>query len=259
MGTDGELNRIVNASGFLFQLRVEHEVRAKELHHRWSVLANEHPWHDVSSGSSGYIDLVLSKVNVRLVIECKRSRDAKWVFLVPKGEPSGKLVRCMKINSPSLGEFKWVWENAYVEPETYLSSFCAVRGSGEGQAPMLERLCQNLLDSLESLAIEEIQLACRDTYGHTYVYVPLVVTNADLQICEFDTKEISLDDGTIDLAEFEAVPFIRFHKSLAAKSNPHLTLNTIQQANYDKRRTVLVVQASYLSQLLSALYFPNSW
>src|SRR5262249_25748498 len=97
MKPEEEFRKIVNASGFLFQLRVENEIETTQLDHRWTVLAREHPWQDVASDRNGYIDLVLGKANVRLVIECKRTRDADWIFLVPKGEGSGSLIRGMGI------------------------------------------------------------------------------------------------------------------------------------------------------------------
>ena len=47
----------------------------------WKVAAREHPWK--SASGTGYIDLVISSGRVHLVVECKRPRDATWMFLMP--------------------------------------------------------------------------------------------------------------------------------------------------------------------------------
>lgn len=43
---DNDALRQVNRSGFPFQLRVEHDVRATENVHHWSVASREHAWDD---------------------------------------------------------------------------------------------------------------------------------------------------------------------------------------------------------------------
>lgn len=267
MPTSEELKRIVNASGFLFQLRVESEVQATKDVHQWEVLAREHPWHQAESGKSGYIDLVLDSGQtrrsgggqIRLVIECKRSRDATWVFLVPDISPKGTLVRSLwaTSTSPKPEHDRSGWHDLYAEPASYLSEFCQVRGTGEGQSPMLERISQNLLDSTDNLAFEEIHLY--EAQGKRFIYLPVIVTNADLQVCKFRSEEVSLEDGTLKSGAFESVPFIRFHKSLATRLNPKVALRTIPMANSDKMRTVIVVSSTYLSELLEHWYFDRDY
>lgn len=60
------LTRLVNASGFAFQIGLEHQITQSRDQHRWVVMSREH--------GSG---------NLRLVLECKRPRDGTWMFLVP--------------------------------------------------------------------------------------------------------------------------------------------------------------------------------
>jgi hypothetical protein len=89
MTADKDALRQVNRSGFPFQLKVEHDVRATENMHHWSVASREHAWDDLA-GNSGFIDLVLKHKQFstfRLVIECKRvkaddARLLQWLFLV---------------------------------------------------------------------------------------------------------------------------------------------------------------------------------
>ena len=72
-----------NRSGFVLQLGLETEVRRTMSAHGYGVVAREVPWRG-SEGEEGFVDLVLENGWVRLVVECKRVRDASWVFLVPE-------------------------------------------------------------------------------------------------------------------------------------------------------------------------------
>lgn len=76
-----QLGNLLNASGFAFQLAVEAVARAASSHTDWVVAAHEHPWEHPMGG--GYIDLVLTTGAAYLAIECKRTRDATWMFLMP--------------------------------------------------------------------------------------------------------------------------------------------------------------------------------
>jgi len=79
---DFALRRLVDSSGFAFQLAVEDLVRSSGA--RWKVLFSEYAWLHPDRNSEGFIDTVLEKDRTRLVIECKRtSADAHWVFLNP--------------------------------------------------------------------------------------------------------------------------------------------------------------------------------
>src|SRR5437899_1635740 len=99
VATSEDLRKMVNTSGFPFQLGVEREVKETRLRHGWEVLPREHPWRQAESGKSGYIDLILSKGFARMVVECKRPRDGTWVFLVPDVPTNGSLMRFMQIRT----------------------------------------------------------------------------------------------------------------------------------------------------------------
>lgn len=51
----------------------------------WELHAQEHPWR-AEDGREGFIDIIIRnrRENDRMVLECKRTRDADWVFLVPE-------------------------------------------------------------------------------------------------------------------------------------------------------------------------------
>jgi hypothetical protein len=256
------LRRLVNSSGFPLQLRVAEEIRQME-RMAWSVIAEEHPWHDVRTGEGGFIDLVVGQYSNhdlhRMVIECKRTRDADWVFLVPDNSDGvrGTHARCAWISSypetlhqpmsARLGHHDF-----YMTPESYISQFCVVRGSGEDHKPMLENLSNWLLKSVEAFAREELNLALAGTRTDRRYYVPIIVSNARLNVCRFSAGSVSLQAGEIPNADFEEVPYIRFTKSLTTQISEDRPINTTSAANRDRHRTVFVVQSSHFTDLMTA-------
>jgi hypothetical protein len=258
------LRRLVNTSGFPLQLRVAEEIRGMD-HGAWSVVAEEHPWHDADTRDEGFIDLVVSQSSNhdlhRMVIECKRTRDADWVFLLPdrSNDGQGSHVRCMWISTypQNLREgtdLRSGYHDFYIAPESYISPFCIVRGTGEGQRPMLENLCARLLTSLESFAREELNLFLSRNRTERRYYVPMIVTNARLTVCRFNLGSVSLDAGEVPGGVFEEVSYIRFIKSLTTRISEDPRINTIAAANRDRHRTVLVVQSAHLTEFLNAWY-----
>lgn len=254
-----KLQRLVNSSGFPFQLRVAQEIRRVE-QLAWSVISEEHPWNDPPTSRDGFIDLIIGQNTNhdlhRMVIECKRTRDADWVFLLPNTRDRGTHVRCMwaSTSPQNLHESTAVqsgYHDFYVAPESYISEFCVVRGTGEGQRPMLENLASSLLSSTEAFAREEISLwLAGNTTGRRY-YAPIIVTNARLTVCNFDLASVSLEAGEIADGEFEEVPYIRFRKSLTTIMSEGRTVQTISAANRDRHRTILVVQSSHFADFLN--------
>lgn len=248
--THDSLLNIVNASGFLFQLRVEHEIEKTYKDHSWSVVAREHHWIDPESKADGYIDMVLEKGIMKIVIECKRLREASWVFLIPEDSKehvhrARLLWTDIKTEQPNLAD----WHDFQVAPSSSESAFCVVRGHSDKNKPMLERLCGVVLNSLESLADEESMLKSTPLGIHR-VYLPLVVTSAELKMCCFNTVDVDIQKGQLPKSKFQTIPFIRFRKGLTTKipyGSPPLNLT---EANYKKERTVFIVQATKLSEFL---------
>ena len=246
-----ELNKLINASGFAFQLAIEHTIRATNYKHSWHVVSREHPW---SSGDSdGFIDLVLQKGAVTGVVECKRTRDAAWVFIVPEKEDT------KAIGSRAL----WVagdkgiplsgWDLVQHLPSAHIASFCVVRGSGENDRPLLERLSSTLLASVDALADEEVGILRKRHAGWHGFYLPIIVTTAELHMCKLDPGAVNIGSGMIDTAKFEAVPYIRFQKGFSTKLPPGFNPPNLSGAGRGYERTVWVVHAQSLVDLLSKL------
>ena len=262
-----QLKTIVNASGFIFQLSIMSNVQRTEEKHNWEIFAHEHPWRDHISGDEGYIDLILKKNRDRLIIECKRTKDASWIFLSPDNEHDElSNVKCMwsdiyenpnKLILNEEGEISGRlydivsgWNDFQVAPRSPQSEFCAIRGTGENDKPLLERICGQLLKAIECLSIEEMEIAKKKKYPDACIYIPIIITNAQLELCHFDPEKISLSDGLLKDGKFETVPFIRFRKSLTTVLSSNLNPYDLFHANKEKERTILIINANFLCEIL---------
>ncbi|MCA9896904.1 MAG: hypothetical protein H6654_13675 [Ardenticatenaceae bacterium] len=243
--TSDSLLKIVNASGFLFQLRVAQEIQNTFDTHRWKVVGQEHRWEDKDSKREGFIDIVAEKEAMRISIECKRiQEDGSWIFLVPK--TSSEDVSRARIHwtfselsaLPLLG-----WDELFLAPQSKESAICLIRGTGPKDKPMLERLADSILPSTESLALEEARIRNSTRSGYTAVYLPLLVTNANLQICLFDADDISLQTGKLEKSNvtFETVPYIRFRKNLSTNARSLKKPQNLMEANQENERSIFIV------------------
>jgi len=244
--------KLANASGFLFQIRIDHEitrVRASK-GGNWEVIAREHRWLDTASNSEAFIDLILQSYAGRMIIECKRTTDATWLFLVPNNakevERAKLLWTCQKEGSPPIT----AWDDLDLHPSSLESSFCNVRGQGEGNSPMLERLAGSLLRATEAVAEQELSISPQNAYGPARIYLPAIITNADLRVCSFSPEDIDLKTGRINKTETQAVDFLKFRKSLSTTHQISTSINNLQQANIDAERTVIVMNVNALETIL---------
>ena len=249
------LEGIVNASGFMLQIGLRTAVEQTQRRHRFEIEAMEHPWR--TAEQTGFIDLIIGRNLVRLVCECKRSRDGNWVFAVERDAPEGDRVR-----------FHWTrfgkshlfggWFNFGLSTTSHESQFCMIRGSGENDSPLLERIASRLLVSVEALAAEETSLrVVRDTRDAHRIYVPVIVTTARLWICRYRPEDIDLATGDLAKTEFEEVPMIRFRKALTPPAEPEddgnvneMPYRAFRRVSREQERTVIVVNAaSFVAQL----------
>jgi hypothetical protein len=247
----------LNRSGFPFQLRVEHEILNTQQEHGWSVLSREHAWANPDTGASGFIDLVLEHnqyPTFRLVLECKRNRaeDARllrWLFLLPDQEPKPTLVAsCYEVERGDLR----IWDNVSLYPASLQSEFCILHSDESRRQSILESLSSEVLESIEGLAVEEVNVAKSQDYRHLRLFIfPSIVTNAEIAVCRFQSSDINITDGTLDASnvEISTVPFIRFRKSLTT-AFPEGRFFSVKWANMARARTVFVVNAASLPEFL---------
>lgn len=259
----GELSQppitIANASGFPLQIGVDNIVNKSS---RWTVLLEEHPWRSDGSGLEGFIDIVainrLSELET-MVIECKRVRQAAWVFLVPTVSPS--LRSRATVFGSQLADSKWRhygWEDWQAEPRTYQSEYCAIPGQEQGRKNLIERTAYELASSVEALANQErLMQQQMGAKSFSRVYIPVIVTTAQLFVASFEPTDVSLADGCLpkDLHCSE-VPFIRYRKSLAfGAESESRSSNSIQELHAETERTIFVVNALKLQDFLDQYEF----
>jgi hypothetical protein len=217
--SDNDYLNIVNKSGFLFQTRIEKEIELKKPGD-WSPITHEHRWVDPLDGKEGYIDLILEYGIERMVIECKKLTDAKWIFLVPNNHNETNEARLLWtyegiIPNETFRKKISEWHNFHTKITSFEALFCIVRGQGENDTLMLERLSSYLLRSVESLAKEELDYQ-RGPTGEYNIYFPTIVTNATLLVCRYESDNIDISTGHLEKAKFEEMPLVRFRKNLSS-------------------------------------------
>lgn len=255
MSNSTDLKKLANSSGFVLQIGLERAIRETEQQHSWEVVSREHPW--AVGEASGFIDLVLAKGFVIAAIECKRTRDGTWLFLVPDGEERKRSdTRALWVAGKADGHSLCGWDWIKHLPSSYVSSFCIVRGTGETDRPLLERLCSTLLSSVDALAESEVSILQKKKSDWRGFYLPIIVTTADICVHRFAPSEINISKGTIDTGTFESVPFIRFHKAFSTSSPLAAIPDDLEGAAAAHERTVLVVQANHSIDLLTEIREP---
>jgi hypothetical protein len=246
---------IVNSSGFPFQIAVTQAINgnSKSL---WQVVFQEHPWRHPDTHQEGYIDLVLENKyppeqrNRRLILECKRQGgNPRWYFLNPDG--GVKAFRYLACESHVSAEPC----DGIFEPESAEAAYCVIPGEGGGGRQLLEKMIDELLQSLEAFAMEEHRLNQGSTLQ--WLYMPVIVTSAKLFTCKFNAANVSLETGKVpDDACVEEVPFIRFRKTLWSHkaSEQAEGLSTIRKLHLSRERTVWVVSGSSLNSFLEQVW-----
>ena len=246
-----EQTKLLNASGFPFQLAIEDAVRRSDQSEAWQVTGREHPWN--SSDGSGYIDLVLTRARVHLVIECKRSRDAAWLFLMPEPQQMERShARILWTDTEPHRRPLQGWGDIQVRPGSPEAEFCAIRGQGEKGTPLLERLASGVVASSEGLAA---QLNVLDyQYSRHNILLPVIVTSAKLYVGKFSPADVNLTAGELDDASFEEVSHVRFRKSLSGVEVPtEFEPESLEDLAYGSVRTVFVVEAASFVEWLRTL------
>lgn len=260
------LTNIVNGSGFPLQITVEHLINSTFKDKEWQPLLREHPWRNESANTSGFIDLIVEDGGTkrqRLVIECKRVKDTQWIFLVPKIKSNArKVCRCWVTEQEEGGRSRTQggWNTVTSPPATQISEFCIVQGHDIKSRPMLERVASDLVDATEALAHEELE----HHFGQKFTgcYFPIIVTTAELKVCNFDPNKVNIKTGELVDPVYTSVPAVRFHKTLSVPSSkPGSTDDFIEKIfsstkelvdiHGEAERTVLVVNANHLISYLA--------
>lgn len=263
MAGDPEVLRIANDSGFPLQIAVQQAVVAAAGTHGWRVKHVEHAWHNSADSQSGFIDLVLRDQHdcAHAVIECKRVRNATWLFFNSNGTANHRrhckawVTRYKDRHFDAFG-----WLEIPIDPATPEAQFCAVRGqTTNDKNTYLERVAGTLISSTEAVALEERDYR-HDDQESLRMYFNVVVTTASLKIASFDVGHLSLSDGTLQEADFQDVPFVRVRKQFSLRPARLTPADWLRHDDPDYRRenTVIVVGAQHLNDFLQLFDIPSS-
>jgi hypothetical protein len=255
MSDRGDMLKLLNASGYAFQLAVESLVASQRID-GVEVAAREHPWVHEQSQRSGFIDLIIEKHLLRLVVECKRTTDANWLFLMPAdADANVHDFHCLwsMYFEPNVPASEW--DREPILPPSASSQFCCVRGSGEGQVAAIDRIGAELIYAAEALAKEERARIPEHAYtDYALRYIPVIVTNAGLAVAKFDPKDVDLATGKLSNCEVMPVDLVRYRKAM----DPLAVVSTnkarsTRESNKLSQRSIFVVNAAAIPHLLAEL------
>lgn len=209
---------IVNGSGFLFQLRIENELRTNRQNNLWRFSGREHRWVDrESDGKGSFIDLIFSDNSEtwRAVIECKRV-NTEFYFLRPSDTDETRWANLYWGHSKPGYKYIADWYKFTFGQPFPKSTFCV--SSEKTSAANMETIGSELLRSVEALAEQDAELPAPEM-GKYHIYLPIVITTAPLYLCKFDIQNIDLSDGIVKDGSlvFERSPFVAFEKALKTR------------------------------------------
>lgn len=211
MTIEKELKADIEKSGLPLEIDVNDILRNK----RWNV-TNEAYYLDQNENKARYVDIIatrleqveaskIHKLNVTLVIECKRSIKKPWVFyMVPKGEmhePDIGQVFLMKTNSqPALSppEYRLFWNSHYFSSNINKVAIRGYVAFADGKNGMNTAINQSL-KALIYRRDEGSKLLPKlpEKYqGIVAIYYPLVIFDGKMYECEKDGNDIRLSDAT---------------------------------------------------------------
>lgn len=255
MGDKNDRKKIVNSSGFPLQIKLKHLVDENSQNIDWHVLSEEHAWNYENDSKTGFIDLILESIEKEwlLLVECKRVRETEWIFLRDKNTSKNRRQVKAWITAYRSGrKLSHEWLDTAGDPKTPQSMFCIVAGQDPKSKPMLERIASELVLSVESFA-EKDRRYCNVTPDYLRMSVPVIVTTAELKLCTYDPKDISIKDGELSEADFETVPFIRFRKQLSNReySGEISAPLDYRQISAQMENTVFIVNSEHFLDFLT--------
>ena len=267
MVDDAKLKELVNQSGFPLQLAIQNTIEKANI--GWRVTFTEHYWSHPTTKENGYIDLVIEDDTRTIVAitECKRTQDWPWIFLTPKLTDRRRAKLWFTSYRGAVQKY-CDWKDAAPDPASEESSYCVVSGQDSKSKPMLERIAADVVMSTEGFALEELQpikdgTNVNGSISHKNyvlrVYITLIVTTAEIKICELPPSEISIADGKSNKMDFKTVPFVRFRKQVTEQYYKNLNFDIFENEARTRANesTVFVVNASHLVDFLRSFNVDN--
>lgn len=241
----------LNRSGFPFQIAVANSIEATSSSHGWRVHATEYPW------AEGYVDIVAIRGGLVMLIECKRVLDETWLFPVTN----------RRSKDTAMCRLEW-WNSAVAKPlaipgrqwsQMFCNDFSCFPTSPESQfCIMSKKKAARTLEPIASqlvAAAHSIGNAQRKHEADFEVFIPVVVTNAEIRSIEFSAGDDVLQAGEVPNGQAEDHGFVRFRKSLVKRpSNMYTTGDErLRSVAEDRERTVFIASPSSLIEHLAEI------
>ncbi len=113
--------------------------------------------------------------------------------------------------------------------------------------------------SVEALSIEELNYSYPSERSRSFTCLPIIITNVKLLACRIDSEEVDITTGTLDIADFEEVPYIQFYKNMSSSLfQTDKALYEIKRSNEYNNRSVMVVNSANVIDFFDALSLPNT-
>lgn len=259
--SDQSLLAALNRHGYFFQLRIESEILSNSERHSWMIVGREHYWQGIAPEAYGFIDLILRSDRILMAIEAKRVDEGSWVFIVADHLPNS----AVRTNMLWTFRSNWIegiagWFDFTAQPESYEAMFC-IRLIKDSKGEQLESVASSTLASLESLARENLTKTANIGNNESWnLYVPVIVTTAQLRICEYEAQAVDLLTGkwsNLDEGNLPVVPYLRFRKAFRIVLNAEERKSSIEQLVRESEPTVYVVNVSHLIEFLANFKVPR--
>lgn len=238
-----DLVKALSASGFPMQTAVASAIRALGMYDIQEELAWRHP-----DGSDRFLDMAAVGAQVHVLIECKKTLQDKFVFLLPEeGEPAlptpllHGIYLCQVQDSTLRGAVAWGRLSAV--PTTYNSMFCVTRSSSSNR--LLESDVQPLVRASEAYALDRYKnFRPQQHQAKSVPCVPVLITNAPLFVARYRPGEVSLESGVYEARteHLSPIKLIRFYKQFTTTFDIEARV-----------RTVFVAHTSAIVELLKGL------
>jgi hypothetical protein len=255
MCNEQKITDLINYSGFPFQTKVAEIIRNLGKSTGLSVISEEHHWKNIDSQEEGFIDIVASNYAevLRFVIECKR-KDESWLYLIPsnyKRKSTNRLLWGAKNKTKKAIDYA----NFITSDGLYETNQCIVQSKNNKTNALFEKICSDLLASVEMLANQDLQVEIRDREYR--VYFPLIITTAKLVAVEYDQNNLDIINGKFPKPilgeQIKEVPIIKFRKSFSTSIEYLNKVDSLDQAHQYSQRTVFVVNSEHIKEFFKLL------
>jgi hypothetical protein len=238
-----DLIQALSGSGFPFQTSLASAIRGLGIYEVEEELAWRHP-----DGSDRFLDIAAVGGQVRVLIECKKTAQDKFVFLLPESGDcqqnhqflQGIYLRQIQ-DATRRGAVAWGRISAI--PVSHKSMFCVAKSSNSNR--LLESLVQPLVRGTEAYALDRYeQFRPGENEAKCVPCIPVLITNAQLFVARYRPGEVCLESGIYKARreDLSPVKYIRFSKEFT--TSPDVKM---------RERTVLVAHASAVAELLQGL------